>query len=315
MPEVVTIGEAMALFVTDPARPLRAARAFSRSIAGAESNVAIGVCRLGRTAGWIGRVGDDPLGLGLLDALRAEGVDTAHAIIDADAPTGVLIRDRHPERPMHVLYYRRGSAGARLQPGDVPADYVGSARITHLTGITPALSDSARAAVEHAATLARNAGVEVVFDPNLRLKLWSAQEAAAAIAPLVALSSTVLVGGDEALLLAGVSDERAAADWFLDRGAPLVVVKQGADGSWATDGQQTWEAPGRPVTPVDVVGAGDAFAAGFLVARLDGGTVERCLEVGNAAGALCTQVPGDIEGLPYPGDLEALLAGDSDVHR
>ena len=315
MPEIVTIGESMTLLYSQPAMPLRMAWSFQRSIAGAESNVAIGLTRLGHSTSWVGRVGADPFGMGLLDALRAEGVDLSWVVVDQDAPTGVLIRDRHPERPTQVLYYRRYSAGSRLQPGDIGPECLEGARFLHLTGITPALSPSARQAVYRAASLAAELGVEVSFDPNLRLKLWAAEEAAETLAPLVSLSRIVIVGADEAKLLSGAVDEGGAAQWFLAHGAPLVVLKRGPAGSWATDGIAEWEAPPFRVTPVDVIGAGDAFVAGFLAARLGGGDLPMCLRWGNAAGALATQVPGDIEGLPYRRDLEALLEGHADADR
>lgn len=315
MPDVVTVGEAMALLVTEPPLPLRAARTFHRSIAGAESNVAIGVVRLGRSAGWIGRVGNDPFGLGILDHLRAEAVDITHAVVDDDAPTGVLIRDRHTERPIHVIYHRAGSAGSRVGPADIDEEYVAGARVLHLTGITPALSSSARAAVLRAAEIAEEHGVTITLDPNLRLKLWSAAEAAAALEPLVAVADVVFVGDREAVQLSGHEDPEEAVGWFVDLGAGLVVSKRGADGSSATDGTETWSAPAYPVDPVDVIGAGDAFAAGFLVARLEGAGVAAALRVGNAAGALCIQVPGDVEGLPYRADLAALRDGAVDVDR
>lgn len=315
MPDLVTLGEAMALFVTEPPRPLRAARTFHRSIAGAESNVAIGVVRLGRSAGWIGRVGGDPFGLGILDHLRAEAVDVSRAIVDEQAPTGVLIRDRHAERPIHVIYHRAGSAGSRLGPDDVDEEYVAEARVLHLTGITPALSSSARQAVQRAAEIAGRHGVTISLDPNLRLKLWSAPEAAAALEPLIAAADVVFVGDREAAQLSGREAPQDAIDWFVDRGAGLVVSKRGTDGSMATDGTTTWSASAYPVRPVDVIGAGDAFAAGFLVARLEGAEVEAALRVGNAAGALCIQVPGDVEGLPYRAELDALEADTADVDR
>lgn len=313
MPEVVTLGESMALFVTEPARPLRTAQSFIRSIAGAESNVAIGVARLGHTAGWIGRVGDDPLGLGILDRLRAEGVDVTHAVVDGSAPTGVLIRDRHAERPIQVLYHRAGSAGSRLAPGDVDEGSIARADVVHLTGITPALSPTARLAVQQAADVARDNGVTVTFDPNLRLKLWSAEEAAAVLQPLVGVADVVFAGEREATLLSGRDD--VPEEWFLEQGARLVVTKQGADGAHATDGTTRWFAPAFPVQPADVIGAGDAFAAGFIVARLEGAGVEAALRTGNAVGAMATQVPGDIDGLPYRADLEAFRDGAADVDR
>lgn len=315
MPDVVTLGEAMALFMTEPARPLRAARTFHRSVAGAESNVAIGVTRLGRSAGWIGRVGDDPLGLGILDQLRAEAVDVTHAVVDPGAATGVLIRDRHTERPIQVVYHRDGSAGSRLAPEDLDEGYIAGARMLHLTGITPALSASARSTVVRAVAIAADHGVTISLDPNLRLKLWSAGEAAAALQPLIAAADIVFVGEEEAALLSGHDDREDAIGWFLAGGAGLVVSKAGAEGSTATDGRSTWSAPAYSVRPIDVIGAGDAFAAAFLVARLDGAGIEVALRSGNAAGALCIQIPGDVEGLPYRSDLLALMDGAADVDR
>src|SRR5262249_26683515 len=155
-------------FLTEPARPLREAHTFVRSVAGAESNVAIGMVRLGLKAAWCGRVGDDALGLSILDRLSAEGVDVSQAIIDPDGWTGVLVRDRHHERTVSVAYARRGSAGSGLIPADVDADWIASARVLHVTGITPALSMTAAETVGRAIELARAAGVDVSFDVNHR---------------------------------------------------------------------------------------------------------------------------------------------------
>ncbi len=313
-PEVVTFGEAMALFLTEPARRLRGARTFVRSIAGAESNVAIGVSRLGRRAGWFGRVGDDPLGHALLDTLRGEGVEIRRAVVDDGAPTGILVRDRQTERRIDVLYYRGGSAGSRLNADDVDPTYIEGAGVLHVTGITPALSAGCREATRHAVEIARDRSVPVAFDPNLRTKLWDAATAARTLEPLAG-ADVVLAGRDEAEALSGRSGLDAASSWFLDRGAELVVMKVAADGAWATDGDRTWAAPAHPVTVVDPVGAGDAFAAGFLDAWLDDLDVESCLRRGNTTAALSMQAPGDMEGLPYRDELDAALTGQTDVER
>jgi 2-dehydro-3-deoxygluconokinase len=301
-PEVVTFGETMALFVTEPARRLRGARTFARSIAGAESNVAIGLARLGRRAGWFGRVGDDPLGHALLDTLRGEGVDTSRAVVDADGPTGVLIRDRPTERRIDVLYYRAGSAGGRLAAADVDADYVVGADLLHVTGITPALGDGPRAATRRAVEVAREHGVAVSFDPNLRTKLWDAEEAARVLVQLVD-ADVVLAGLEEAEALSGRAGAEAAAGWFLDGGADLVVVKLGVDGAWATDGERSWAAPAHPVTVVDPVGAGDAFAAGFVYGLLDGRPPSAAVEVAHVVAARALRGTGDWETLPRREEL------------
>lgn len=308
--DLVTLGESMVVFWPEHG-PMGAARTFVRSVAGAESNVAIGLARLGYRSGWIGRLGDDEFGRFVLRAIRGEGVDVSRARVDPGAPTGVLFRESVPGRDPRVYYYRRGSAGSRLGPEDVDPEYVGSARLLHVTGITPALSPSCREAVEAAVEAARRRGVTVSLDPNLRLKLWPAREAAAALRPLVERAGIVLAGLEEGELLSGRRGEEAVAAWFLEAGARLVVLKLGPRGALATDGANTWRAPGFPVQVVDTVGAGDASAAGFYAAWLGGRDVETCLRYGNAAGALVVQVVGDTEGLPHREELAAFLGEGS----
>ena len=305
----------MGLLMTDPPRPLRSARSFTRSMCGAEANVAIALSRLGHSSGWFGRVGDDAFGLSILDVLRSEGVDVSRAVVDPSAPTGLLVRDSHPERRVSVLYWRRDSAASRLSPADVDRDYVGSARVLHVTGITPALSPSCHQALLTAVQAARTGGVPVCFDPNLRLRLWSAQQAAEVLRALAGYADVVLTGEAEARRLSGQAIREDAASWFLEQGARLVVVKLGSIGAWATDGGSQWSVPAPQVMAVDAVGAGDAFAAGYLAAWLEGANVPGCLEYAAVVAAMAVQVPGDIEGLPYRSDVDAVLAGADDVDR
>ena len=314
--DVFTLGEAMTVLYADDSAPLPTAERFTRSVAGAESNVATGLVRLGHTASWVGRVGDDPLGHHILSQLRGEGVDVSGAVTDPGAPTGLLLRDCHGERPIQVLYYRSGSAGSRLCPADLDHDQIAGARILHVTGITVALSPTARAATEQAIETARANGVLVSLDPNLRRKLWADDaQAAEALARLAASADLVLSGLDEAQLITGQTDEDAIAAWFFDHGAQTVVVKAGADGASGTDGADWVRAPGLPVTTVDPVGAGDAFAAGFLSAWLDGGSLGPCVRKGALAGALAVQYPGDVAGLPRPADIAASEDSSNDVDR
>ncbi len=313
--DVVAIGETMALFLTEPPSPLRQAQTFVRSIAGAESNVAVGVARLGLRAAWCGRVGDDALGLAILDRLRAEGVDISRATVDRGGWTGVLVRDRHHERKISVAYARRGSAGAALGPDDVDADWVASARALHVTGITPALSPSAAAAVERAFDLARAAGVAISFDLNLRRRLWSDDEAAAALRPLAEKADVLFASEEELAVVSGRQDLEAGADWALASSVRTVVVKLGSRGAVAFTPDGVVESPGRRVTPVDPVGAGDAFVAGYLAAGLAGLSLERSLAQACRSGAAAVQVPGDIEGLPWGKDGLFDSAVGPDVDR
>jgi 2-dehydro-3-deoxygluconokinase len=313
-PEIVTLGETMVLLLAEQVGPLREAASFSRHVAGAEANVALGVCRLGHTAGWMGRVGDDEFGRAILYRLRGEGIDVTHARADAEAPTGLLVRERREVGPLDVAYYRRGSAASRLSPEDLDEEYIRQARALHLTGITPALSSSCKATVFAAAEIARAAGVPVVLDPNLRLKLWSKEEARATLRDLARLADVLLPGADEAELLTGEADPEAAARALLELGPELVVVKVGARGCMAVTTAEVIVSPALPLARVvDPVGAGDAFAAGFHVGRLREFDLPRTLWLANRCGALAMSVPGDTEG--FPRWDEAYDESQADIRR
>jgi 2-dehydro-3-deoxygluconokinase len=316
LPDVVTFGESMALFRADPAESLRTARRFSRSIAGAESNLAIGLSRLGCRAGWFGRVGDDPLGLGILDTLRGEGVDVSRAAVDDAGFTGVLVRDTHGERRIDVVYARQGSAASRLSVSDLDQDYLTSARVLHVTGITPALSQTAREATAEAVRLAAEAGVTVCFDPNLRRRLWpDMAEARRTLLPLLEHAQIVLVGHAEATVLTGQETADAAGRWLADHGAVTVAVKLGAGGALGIRDGRSYHGQALPVRPVDPIGAGDAFDAAFLAAWLRGGDLAECVDDGNLAAGLSIQVSGDIEGLPYRREMDERRANNLETNR
>jgi len=316
VPEVVTFGEAMALFRTDAAESLRTARRFNRSMAGAESNLAIGVSRLGCRAGWFGRVGDDPLGLSILDTLHGERVDVSRAIVDDRAYTGVLVRDTHAERRIDVVYARSGSAGSRLSPADLDEDYITSARVLHVTGITPALSPAALEATKEAVRMAAQANVTVSFDPNYRRRLWpEPAEERRVLLPLIEQSQIVLLGHAEATLLTGEEEPRRAAKWLADRGVTTVAVKLGADGALGMRDGVSYHGNALPVHPVDPIGAGDAFDAAFLCAWLRGADLAECVDDGNLAAGLSIQVCGDIEGLPYRREMDERRANNLETNR
>jgi 2-dehydro-3-deoxygluconokinase len=311
--DVVTLGEALVALVADEGRPLVDPGSFTPFVAGAEANVAMGLARLGRTVSFIGRVGADGLGQMVRNGLRGEGVDVHWLHDDPAAPTGALARDRRSLPPAEVVYLRRGSAASQLEPADVEAagEAIAGAQWLHLTGITPALSPSCRAAVQSALQLARAGGVRVSLDVNLRRRLWSEQEAASVLAELAEGCDVVIAGEDEAVLLCGSAEAAALAERF----GVEAVVKLGARGAvgwrkgeWADDA-------GIAVAPVDVVGAGDAFTAGYLDALLDGAGLAESLRRANACGAIAVAAVGDATGLPTRAELERVLAGGADVVR
>lgn len=311
-PALVTVGEVMGLLLAPPGVPLPGATGFDLGFAGAECTVAVGAARLGHPSALITRLGTDSFGDHIARELRADGLDTSGVRRDATRPTGLLVRDAPSGRPITVEYRRSGSAASALEPSDIPEALVAGARLLHLTGITSMLSDSAHAAVRHAARIARDAGTTVCLDPNIRLRLADAGRWRAVIDELAGFADIVLVGADEAARLS----TSAPHTWFRARGARIVVVKDGARGAYEIthDGQRV-EQPAFGVPLVDPVGAGDAFAAGWLSAWLDGADPVQRLRHGAAVAACSVATRGDTAGLPERATLAAILRNDGDVRR
>jgi len=312
--DVLTLGEPLVALMAVEGGSLADAGTFRRHVAGAETNLAIGLARLGVRAGIVARVGDDGLGTAILRRLRAEGVDVDGVTVEAGAATGLLVRERRAFGPSEVLYRRTGSAGSRLSPADLEGSGgLRGARWLHVTGITPALSASALAAVEAAIDAAKAADATVSFDVNLRRRLWSEAEAAPVLQRLARRADVVLGDPDELALASGTDDAVAG---LLAAGVRTVVTKLGADGVRArtTDGEDL-QVAAPPVRAVDPVGAGDAFCAGFIAARLDGQGVETALRWGVGCGAAVVSVDGDIDGLPTRPELERLLQAGADTIR
>jgi 2-dehydro-3-deoxygluconokinase len=308
-PEIVTLGEVLVGLVANGSAPLPDIVRFGRHIVGAEANVAVGLARLGHSVGIVGRVGADGFGTAIVRRLRAEGVDVTGLSVDPSAPTGILVRECRSIGGSEVLYHRRGSAGGRLDPSDLEAmaDVVRRARWLHLTGITPALSDTARAAAERALELARDGDATVSLDINLRRKLWTDEEAGAVLWSLASRVDVVIGGPDELAVVAGGTDPH---ERLLSAGVRTVVVKMGAAGAAIHEHTGTsLVVPALAVARVvDPVGAGDAFCAGYIAARLEGRDDQAALRRANACAAAVISVAGDLDGLPSPSDVERLVA-------
>ena len=200
MLDVVTLGETMILLVPKQVGQLRYAHQFDKYIAGAESNTAVGLSRVGHQVGWISRVGDDEFGHSILTFLRGEKVDVSQVALDKEVPTGVFFKERRRTGSTRVFYYRAGSAASRMRPADLKADYIRQAKILHVTGITPALSESGKQTLHAAIDIANGAGIPVAFDPNVRFKLWSAESAKKAFVDILPKVQIVLTSLEEAYL-------------------------------------------------------------------------------------------------------------------
>jgi 2-dehydro-3-deoxygluconokinase len=311
LPELVAFGEALIAFVARPAGPLHEAREFTPHVVGAESNVAVGVARLGHRAGFAGRVGDDPFGSMIVRRLRAEGVATDHLVRDSGAPTGLLFRNLREFPPPEVVYRRSGSAGSRLAPDDVRSalDGLAPGTVVHVSGVTPALSESCRAALLVLAEAARDRELRLFVDVNYRARLWSADFAVPVLRSLVASASIVTASRTEAALLTGESNAAGAAAALVGLGPGIVVIRDDTLGAVACTGSSD-QVPIVVPAPaarraVDAVGAGDAFNAGLIVGLLENQSLPDAIASAHLCGAAVVGVVGDIEGLPTRQELSS----------
>ena len=303
-PEVVTFGETMAALRAQGT--LRLGGSLGLSVAGAESNVAIGLARLGHRVRWAGRVGADELGALVLRTLRAEGIDTGYAVTDdTGRPTGLLLTEPRLGTLTRVSYYRTGSAGSAVSPADVLPALTPGSRILHLTGITPALSPAAAEAALAAATTARDSGITVCLDVNYRSQLWTSDHARTALRPLLAHTNLLIASEDELPLVQQRPEagESEAVHGLLAGGIDEVVIKRGGRGATAFTAAGATDRAARQVDAVDLVGAGDAFVAGYLSGLLDGADIPARLHRAVTTAAFAVATRGDWEGLPTRDEL------------
>jgi 2-dehydro-3-deoxygluconokinase len=312
--DVVTFGETMALVYPTGSKGIEYSPYFELSFGGAESNVAIGIARLGYKVGWFGRLGDDPAGRKIYKTLRGNGVDVSRAELTKDAPTGLMLRET-VRGQVSVYYYRKYSAASRMAPEHLDIDYIKQARILHVTGITPALSDSCRDTLIEAIRTARSHGVKVCFDPNLRLKLWGIEEARDVLLRLAKEADYFLPGWDELQTLYGTEDFDEVVGRL--RELPGVSIVKGKDAkTFIVEKDRISSVPFFKVeNVVDPIGAGDGFCAGFLTGVLKGYSFEEAVQLANLVGSFVIQMEGDWEGLPAWDQVEAVLTNQKHIER
>ena len=303
---VVCVGETMAAVSPAPPDTLDGAESVRLSVAGAESNVAMYLADHGLPVSWLSAVGDDALGRRVRAAVGQAGVDVSGVRTDPARPTGLLVKDPGAEGT-RVHYYRKGSAASALGPGVLDDDRLGGAALLHLTGVTPALSGSCRALVERALHAPRAERPHAVsFDVNHRAALWPPDTAPSVLRDLADRADITFVGLDEAQDLWGAGLTAADVRGLLG-GPRVLVVKDGGRGATAFTEDGACTVPALRTDVVEPVGAGDAFAAGFLAGLWRGAGLTRALRLGHITAASALRVVGDHGPLPEAATTEALL--------
>ncbi len=308
--EFVLAGEAMALFIAREEKPLEEVTQWESAIAGAELNVAIGLSRLGHRASYLTALGDDVFGRMIRAFLKKNNISDALAFTNPDRQTGFMLKGKVSRGDPPIQYFRKGSAASALGVEETASCLDGrEGGFLHMTGIFPALSESALAASEALMRAAREKGMTVTFDPNLRPQLWKDQRTMAeTLNRLAGYADVFLPGVKEGKILCGEETPEGIAGYYLARGVKTVVVKTGAKGAYAATKDERVEEPTfRAEKIVDTVGAGDGFAAGVISAMAEGLPLRECVRRGNAIGTLQIMSVGDNTGLPDREQLERFM--------
>lgn len=314
--DVITIGDGMIAMCPKVKGPIMFSNTFERKVGGAELNVVIGCARLGLKSGWISRLGNDDFGKHILKIARGEGVDTSEVKFVEGYPTSVYFREVLSDGSSRSFYYREKSPTSTMTLEGLNQEYFKNAKILHITGVFPSINKNNQKVILEAVRLAKKFNLIVSFDPNIRLKMWTKEEAKSFIEKLLPSVDILLIGDEEIEILLGETTIKDAIKTFHNYGIEKVIVKKGAKGAIGSDGKNTYEVPAiKPKALVDTVGAGDGFAAGFLTALLKGETLEDCVRFANAVGSLVVGVEGDNEGLPYYDDVLVHLGQTKKIER
>ncbi|KKK35216.1 hypothetical protein WN59_04760 [Salinicoccus sediminis] len=309
--EVIGIGESMVALVNEPKGYIRHADSFKPYVAGAEMNTLIGLSRLGHGTSWISALGEDELGELILHKVRAENVDTSH-VIHKDKRTGVFFKQILPDGSVDVTYYREDSAASNMDIRDIDMDVIRRAKVLYLTGITLSLSSSAKEMLFEAVRLAGD-DVTVVFDPNIRLKMWSEKEARETILEFLPHVDCLIAGRDEVDILLGKMRPEEALKSFRKLGCSKVVLKLGKDGAvYDFDGVRGSVENPKQFEEIDPVGAGDAFAAGIVSGLLNDERADELVGKACFLGGYITQFVGDYQGFPSGDRLSAAMENFDD---
>ncbi|MFJ8259863.1 sugar kinase [Peribacillus asahii] len=296
---VLTLGDAMITLNPAQTGPLRFVSQFERKVGGAELNFAIGCARLGMRAKWLSRLGKDEFGRVIYNFARGEGVDMCDVAYVEGYPTSLNFKEIREDGSGKTFYYRYQSPILTLEPEDITERMFENIDLVHLTGVFLAINPKNVRIAKRVIEIAKQKDIPVSFDPNIRLKLWTIEEARAVYAELFPYIDILLTGLDEIRLINGVDSEESLEKFANLNNIDQLVIKDGANGSKLYTNGRWYKKEAFPVIPVDTVGAGDGFDAGYIYGYLHGLSIEERLAFANGVGALVTTVLGDNEGLPY----------------
>lgn len=309
MPEIILIGEPMAMFVADYVGKLEEVEKYTKSLAGAEVNVCIGLKRLGYDVSYVTKLGVDPFGKYIKNFLDKENINTSFITFDSKFPTAFQLKGKTEVGDPEVVYFRKGTAASHISKEDIEKIDLSEVRLVHVTGIPPALSESCREATYELIKKSKEKDLYITFDPNLRPALWtSKEEMIRVINDIASKCDMVLPGIAEGLILTGSEDPNEIAEFYLKLGVKTVIVKLGSKGAFVKTKDEAFTVPGFKVEKVvDTVGAGDGFAVGIISGLLEKLSLKDAAIRGNAIGSLQVMVPGDNEGLPSREKLQEYI--------
>ena len=313
--DIVTLGEIMLRLSPPHNERLLQTSSLDMKFGGAETNIAVNLARLGYKSAWLSRLPDNVFGQRVLAELSGYGVDVSGVKLAANERIGTyFIEFGASPRPNRVVYDRANSAASKMRVADVVFELIADAGWYHTTGITPALSKTCEELILETVKFARERGLRVSFDVNYRALLWSPQEAARVLEPILKLCHTTFIAHRDAISLFGVSEDANTAAQDLQKrfGNEILVMTVGENGAVAASENGDVlhvEQPFSVPYPVDRIGAGDAFDAGFIASQIRGANLEESMRFGHALSALKMTIPGDYALVTLP-EVEMLLGGE-----
>jgi 2-dehydro-3-deoxygluconokinase len=307
--KIMLVGEPMGLFIAQTEGPLETVKTFSTAVAGAEFNVAVGLSRLGHLPGYLTKLGKDPFGKQIVNTMMRNRIDTSLISFSEERATGFMLKSKVNAGDPEIYYYRKNSAASSICKEDVDRIDFSEYKYLHMTGIFPALSQTTLEAAKYLQQKAKDNGLTIFFDPNLRPQLWGDKEKMVATINELAFAADYFMPGiKEGMVLTGCNTPESVADFYLQRGVGTVIVKVGRKGAYfATKEERAYAAAFQEKRLVDTVGAGDGFAAGVISAVMEGLPISEAVSRGNAIGAIQVASFSDNEDLPTREELDEFM--------